>query len=109
MIGQMIAPAAADDVSPVGQMFTKLRFQMIADIVTDSAGSKVVIDPRWKILFRADYYQHGKFSDGLAPVHPVNRWICQGAGVQPQTESVLMAGAFRRTVYGATLTSPARR
>ena len=54
--------------------------------VTAGAGSKVVIDHQGKILFPADYYEHGKFSEGLASVHPVHRWICPDASIQPREE-----------------------
>jgi hypothetical protein len=40
--------------------------------------SKAVIDRNGKILFSANYYQHGKFSEGLAPVHLVQNWVCTG-------------------------------
>jgi hypothetical protein len=50
--------------------------------VTVSGESKAVIDRRGKVLFPANYYQHGKFSEGLAAVRPVTHWICPGAGFE---------------------------
>ncbi len=44
--------------------------------VTLSAESKVVIDRQGKILFAADYHEHGKFSEGLAAVEVVRDWLC---------------------------------
>jgi hypothetical protein len=50
--------------------------------VTLSADSKAVIDRQGKVLFAADYYEHGRFSDGLAAVHPVHRWMCPGPNLE---------------------------
>ncbi len=41
-----------------------------------SSGTKAVIDTKGSVLFEADYYEHGRFSEGLAPVRPVSHWIC---------------------------------
>jgi hypothetical protein len=36
MIGRMIRACGADDVVPLGSLFRKLRFQMIADTSVDT-------------------------------------------------------------------------
>jgi hypothetical protein len=44
--------------------------------VTLDSEAKAVIDKAGKVLFRADYYKHGRFREGLAPVLPVTHWKC---------------------------------
>lgn len=57
--------------------------------VTVDAQKKAVIDRQGKILFRTDYYEHDRFSEGLAAVHPVYRtarsrtWNCGGVSRDP--------------------------
>ncbi len=60
------------------QFTSAQRFSDGLAFVTLNPGSTVVIDRRGKVLFAADYYQHGTFSEGLAPVHPVHQWRCFG-------------------------------
>jgi WG containing repeat len=48
-----------------------------------SAESSGVIDRQGKILFHADYYEHGKFSEGLAPIYLVHSWACPGGNFEP--------------------------
>jgi hypothetical protein len=44
--------------------------------VTEGDGAKCVIDRKGKVLFAADYYKHGKFSEGVAPVEIVDQFVC---------------------------------
>src|SRR5580698_9209243 len=75
--------------------------------VTAGAGSKAVIDRHGKILFLADYYEHGRFSEGLAPVHPVHNWICPGAGFEPREKCPDGQGFPRDAEWGYIDTSGA--
>lgn len=52
--------------------------------VTTADGSKAVIDRHGKVLFSANYYQHGKFSEGFAAVNKVDKWICRDGNSEPR-------------------------
>lgn len=75
--------------------------------VTAGDGSKAVIDRRGKILFQADYYEHGKFSEGLAPVHPVHIWLCPDADYEMREKCPDGKGFPRDVVWGYIDTSGA--
>jgi hypothetical protein len=60
--------AAADEFSE-GLAFVEL-----------ASGTKAVIDQQGNVLFEADYYQHGRFREGLAPVLPATHWHCWACG-----------------------------
>lgn len=49
--------------------------------VTLGDATKVVIDQSGKVLFHANYDDHGAFSDGLAKVEVVTRWFCPSQGL----------------------------
>jgi len=89
-----LAPVQVDDlwgyIDENGAFVIKPRF-LAADrfseglaFVTASAESNAVIDRKGKTLFQADYYEHAKFSQGLAAVHPVNHWYCSPENLQLQ-------------------------
>ena len=51
--------------------------------VTRDSGERAVIDGTGKVLFPANYYQHGRFHEGVARVLPVTHWKCfQGGNIR---------------------------
>ena len=82
------------------QFLAAARFSENLAFVTIDAESKGVIDLTGKILFRADYYEHGSFSEGLAPVHPVSRWICPDDDVEEREKCPDGKGWPRDIMWG---------
>jgi hypothetical protein len=68
--------------------------------VTASAESKVVIDRHGRILFPAEYFEHGKFSEGLAPVRLVHSWICPDANFEVRERCPDGKGLPRDAAWG---------
>jgi hypothetical protein len=68
--------------------------------VTLGPDSKAVIDSKGKSLFLANYYQHGKFSEGLAPVRLVRDWVCPGEDFEPREECPGGKGFPRDSAWG---------
>jgi len=85
-----LAPVRVDDkwgyIDEKGEVSIAPRFKA-ADgfseglaFVTLEGDSKAVIDKTGKVLFGHDYYQHGRFHEGLARVRVVAHWRCLQAG-----------------------------
>ena len=58
------------------QFATAEAFSERLAFVELATGQKAVIGTNGTVLFEADYYEHGRFLEGVAPVHPVMHWHC---------------------------------